>query len=188
MSAAVVQIPVSVLVSRRKAESPWIDYTWQPSSVLVGQAETAPWTTLSDDGDTTTFYAGNAVLELFRGETGNYRDNLSGDNSLWVILRPVSGEFPYEIARVTADPTEAEAYAGAGDNIVEMLPMPNALHELVAAFVAEHHVERPFIKRKQTRADPEALAPKGPLQDMYTEHKQNTPSTSRTNPNNEPKS
>ena len=29
---------------------------------------------------------------------------------------------------------------------------------IVAAFVAEHHVERPFVKRKRDRADPEALA------------------------------
>ena len=117
---------------------------------------------MSDNGDTATFYAGSAVLELFRGETGNYRDNLAGDNSLWVILRPAPGDFPYELAKVTADPTEAEAYAGAGDNIVEILPMPEILRDLVAASVAEHHVEQPFFKRKQTRADPEALAPHRP--------------------------
>lgn len=175
MTTAMIQVPLGVLVSRRKAENPWIDYTWQPAAVLIGQAETRPWTKLSDDGDAVMFYAGDAVLELYRGETGNYRDNLAGDNSLWVILRPASGDFPYEVAKVTADPTEAEAYAGAGDNIVEMLPMPETLRELVAAFVAEHHVERPFIKRKQTRADPEALAPHGPPQGMHGERKQSEP-------------
>jgi hypothetical protein len=30
--------------------------------------------------------------------------------------------------------------------------------------VAEHHVERPFFKRKRDRADPEALAPRSPAQ------------------------
>lgn len=162
MSTALAQVPLGVVVSRRKAVSQWIDYTWQPTAILVGQAETAPWTRLSDDGNTATFYAGSAVLELFRGEASNYRDNLAGDNSLWVILRPAPGDFPYEIAKVTADPTEGEAYAGAGDNIVEMLPMPEALHDLVAAFVAEHHVDQPFIKRQRTRADPESLAPHRP--------------------------
>jgi hypothetical protein len=162
MSTALVQIPVGVVVSRRKAESRWIDFTWQPSALLVGEPEAAPWTKLSDDGEAATFYAGGTILELFRGEAGSYRDNLAGDNSLWVILRPAAGEFPYELARVTADPTEAEAYAGAGDNIVEILPMPDALRDLVAAFVVEHYVEQPFVKRKRNRADPESLAPHRP--------------------------
>ncbi|MET0444377.1 MAG: DUF3305 domain-containing protein [Pseudorhodoplanes sp.] len=162
MSTALVQVPLGIVVSRRKADSQWIDYTWQPSDILVGQTETAPWTRLSDDGNTATFYAGSAVLELFHGEASSYRDNLAGDNSLWVVLRPAPGEFPYELARVTADPTEAEAYAGAGDNIVEILSMPEVLRDLVAEFVAEHYVEQPFVKRKRKPADPEAMAPHRP--------------------------
>ena len=34
---------------------------------------------------------------------------------------------------------------------------------LVDAFIAEHHVERPFVKRKRDRANPEALGRRGPL-------------------------
>jgi hypothetical protein len=173
MSTALVQIPLGVLVTRRAAASPWIDYIWQPTAVLMGQAEAQPWTKLSHDGDAVTFYAGGAVLELYRSETGNYRDNLAGDNALWVILRPASGDVPYELAKVTADPTEAEAYAGAGDNIIEMVPMPDALRELVEGFVTEHHVERPFFKRKRTRANPEALAHHA--QSPHRERKQGEP-------------
>jgi hypothetical protein len=40
--------------------------------------------------------------------------------------------------------------------------MPDMVRELVAAFVAEHHVEREFNKRKRDRADPEALARRVP--------------------------
>jgi hypothetical protein len=162
MSTPLAQITLGVIVTRRKAASQWIDYTWQPTAFLLGQPETPAWTRLSDNGETATFYAGSAVLELFRGEAGSYRDNLAGDNSLWAILRPAAGEFPYELAKVTADPTEAESYAGAGDHIVEILPMPDTLRDLVAAFVAEHYVEQPFMKRKRNRADPEALAPRRP--------------------------
>ena len=32
----------------------------------------------------------------------------------------------------------------------------------IAAFVAEHLVERPFFKRERDRADPEALARRAP--------------------------
>jgi len=34
----------------------------------------------------------------------------------------------------------------------------------IDAFVAEHHVEQPFYKRKRDRADPEALARRAPTQ------------------------
>ena len=39
--------------------------------------------------------------------------------------------------------------------------MPEAVRAVVEAFVAEHHVEQPFVKRKRDRADPEALARRG---------------------------
>jgi hypothetical protein len=165
VTSALAQIPVGVIVVRRKADSPWIDYTWQPTAILIGQPETAPWTMLSGDGDTAIFYAGPAVLELYRSEASNYRDNLEADNALWVILRPAGGKQPYEVAKVTADPSEGEAFASAGDNIVESLPMPDNIRDLVAAFVAEHHVEQPFFKRKRTRAEPEALARRSPMLD-----------------------
>jgi hypothetical protein len=50
----------------------------------------------------------------------------------------------------------------AGTNIVESVEMPESLREAIAAFVAEHHVEREFVKRKRDRANPEALARRGP--------------------------
>ena len=40
--------------------------------------------------------------------------------------------------------------------------MPLVIREAVAAFVTEHHVERPFFKRKQNRANTEALARRQP--------------------------
>lgn len=163
MTTALVQIPVGVIVTRRKAASPWIDYTWQPTSILVGQPEAPPWTLLSDDGKAAMFYAGSSVLELYKSDTGNYRDNLAGDNALWVILRPTGVDPPYEVAKVTADPSEGEANTEGGDQIVESLPMPDGLRECVAAFVAEHHVEQPFFKRQRNRAEPEALARRAPL-------------------------
>jgi hypothetical protein len=50
----------------------------------------------------------------------------------------------------------------AGEQIVESLPMPEQLQDAIAAFVTEHHVERAFVKRKRDRANPDALARRGP--------------------------
>lgn len=159
MNTPLVSIPVGVVVERRKAASQWIDYTWQPVALLPGAPETPPWTLLRETETTASFYVGSAELALHRLETGNYRDNLAtGAPSVWVVLRPTSVEPPYEIVTVTADPSEGEAFTEAGNDLVEAVPMPDSIRERVAAFVAEHHVERTFFKRKRDRADPEALA------------------------------
>lgn len=155
--SALVNIPVGVVVERRKAASPWIDFTWQPVAVLPGEPEAKPWSVLNVAQDTTTFYAGPAQIEFHAAETGNYRDNLAAGPLLWVVLRPTGGEPPYNVMRVTADPSEGEGFTAAGDDMVETVPMPEPIRTALEAFVAEHHVERPFFKRQRDRADPEAL-------------------------------
>jgi hypothetical protein len=83
---------------------------------------------------------------------------------LWVALRPTGVEPPYDVIAVTADPAEGEALTEVGNDLVDVVPMPEAVREVVDAFVAEHHVERPFVKRKRDQADPQALARRSPLQ------------------------
>ncbi|HEY7244697.1 MAG TPA: DUF3305 domain-containing protein [Xanthobacteraceae bacterium] len=164
MNAALARIPVGVVVERRKASSPWIDFTWKPVAVLAGEPEAQSWIRLSEDAEAARFYAGAAEIELHRTETGNYRDNLaSGAPLLWVALAPTGRDPPYALFAVTADPAEGEAWTVTDSNLVETLPMPDPVRAQVDAFVAEHHVERPFYKRERDRPDPEALARRGPM-------------------------
>jgi len=154
-STALAHIPVGVVVERRKAKSMWVEFLWRPVSVFVGNPSAAPWTTLDTEAEATLFFAGEAVIELHRTETTNYRDNLaSGAPALWVALRPVASGRPYEILVVTADPAEGEALTDAGSNLVEAVPMPPEVREAAVRFVAEHHVERPFVKRQRRPAEP----------------------------------
>jgi hypothetical protein len=163
--AAQGKIAIGVVVERRKAQSQWIDFTWRPVAVLAGAPEAEPWTVLSQDSDGTTFYAGAADIELYRTEAANYRANLaSGAPMLWVALRPTGGEPPYQLFAVTADPAEGEAFTEAGNDLVDVVPMPEPVREVIGAFVAEHYVEQPFHKRQRDRADPEALARRPPMQ------------------------
>src|SRR5260370_24681601 len=91
-----VWIPVGVVVERRKAASPWIDFIWRPALVLPGRPEAAPWTVLATDAEAATFYVGSTDIGLYRTETGRYRENLaSGAPSLWGALRPTGTEPPY---------------------------------------------------------------------------------------------
>jgi len=152
------RIAVGVVVERRVATSAWIEHVWRPVGVLAGVPEATPWTPLPGASGADTFYAGAAEVELYRSETTNYRDNLaSGQPSLWVVLRPTGDDPPFSVVTVTADPAEGEAFTETATDLVEAVPMPEAITAAVAAFVAEHHVERTFEKRKRDRADPEAL-------------------------------
>ena len=163
MSPPLAQVSVGVIVERRKAASPWIDFTWKPVMALPGEPVAAPWTQLSADGETATFYAGATNVALYRTETALYRDNLaSGAPALWVALRPSDTDPPFALVAVTADPAEGEGFTQNGDHLVEAVPMPEPVRAIIEAFVAEHHVEQPFVKRKRDRADPEALARRGP--------------------------
>jgi hypothetical protein len=168
--SALARIPVGIVAERRKATSQWIDFVWRPVAVLPGKPEAAPWTVLAAEGGITTFYVGSAEIALHRSDTGNYRDNLaSGSAAIWVALRPTEGEPPYQIAAVTVDPSEGESFTETGVDLVDAVPMPDIIRDIVAAFVAEHHVERTFFKRKRDRADPEALARRDPRHEDESE-------------------
>jgi hypothetical protein len=156
---ALARIPVGVVVERRKARSRWLDFVWRPIAVLAGDPSAAPWTPIGTATEATLYYAGEAVIELHRTETTNYRSNLaSGAPALWVVLRPIASEPAFEIVTVTADPAEGEAFTDAGNDLVETVPMPAAIAGAIGDFIAEHHVERPFVKRRRGRDSSQAPA------------------------------
>jgi len=151
-STALARIPVGVVAERHKAKSKWADFLWQPVSVFAGIASAAPWTPLQAEAEPTLFFAGEAMIELHRTETTNYRDNLaSATPTLWVVMRPIASDPPYELLAVTADPAEGEAFTDAGNNLVGAVPMPSDIAEIISRFIAWHHVERPFVKRQRDR-------------------------------------
>ena len=94
----------------------------------------------------------------------NYRDNLaSGAPALWVVLRPTGVEPPYR-ARRASPPIRPKAKASPRPATIwsSRCRCRSRSATRSTAFVAEHHVEQPFFKRKRDRADPEALARRGP--------------------------
>ena len=159
MSAPVRQIPIGVVVERRRAVSPWAEYLWRPVAVLAGLPDAAAWTPLADDGEAVTYYAGPAEIALYRSEADSYRRNLlSGAPAIWVTMHVTGAAPPCVIGGVTADPTEGEGWSEPGQAIVEAVVMPEAVRGEIAAFIAEYPAGPGFVKRRRDRADPEALA------------------------------
>jgi hypothetical protein len=144
---------VGIVLARRALDNPWIDHIWSPHGVLFPAPEAAPGAVLSDDGSVRLVYAGAAAVQLFVPETANYRDNLAdGAPRLWIAARANEGATP-DFLRVTADPTEGEAWHEAGSEIVATVSMPGDIAAWIAAFVDAFHVERVFQKRQRDRSE-----------------------------------
>jgi hypothetical protein len=90
---------------------------------------------------------------LHSGDTGYYRDNLSGRPSVWVALPQARDGARAKVQLVTVDPYEGEGLASDEALTVEAVAMPDAVRARVEAFIAAHHVDIPFKKRQRKPVD-----------------------------------
>lgn len=153
-----VRVAVAVLAERRPGVTQWAEWAWRVVEVLEDAPAVPPWTVLRQADGRTLFLAGEAEVALYPSDTTNYRDNLAADPPrVWVVLRPCDAEPGMRLHAVTVDAGEAHAFSDTEADLLESLPMPPGLRALTEAFVAQHHVEPTFHKRRRDRADPEAL-------------------------------
>jgi hypothetical protein len=126
--------------------------------VLDGQAAAEPFTQLGEGlKGAARFFAGSTDLLLHRKETEAYRSNLAGDRVLYVIMQAEDGDPPFALYDVTASPYEAADHLDSGEELVEAVPMPDAIADWMEAFCDFHHVETPFKKRRRDKVDVEEL-------------------------------
>ena len=149
---------VSVIAERRPAVSRWTDHVWHVVAVLDGKAAAEPFTQLGEEPDgAARFFAGSTALLLHRKDTEAYRSNLAGDRVLYVIMRPDDGDVPFILYDVTASPYEAQDHLDCGEELVETVPMSDAIAEWMEAFCDFHHVDVPFKKRRRDKLNVEEL-------------------------------
>jgi len=159
-----ITIPLGVVVEKRKAESPWVDWVWKPVGILPGAAPREEWLEIAAGDGWTHYHVGTLPLTLHHTDTEAYRINLSDKQpSIYTALRDDEegdSERPYQAYMVTASPFEAQDLEDAGEDIVERIPMPDGLIAWVRDFVDAHHVEEPFVKRKRhdIRDEPEKFS------------------------------
>jgi hypothetical protein len=142
-------VRLSALVEKRRMTGPWAGHSWHVLGVVTDPpAET--WTDIRKTDLAVTCLTAPVDVAAHKSDTGNYRDNLhSGAPKLWVVLRPTEDENGCELALITADPDEGESMTQDADLIVEAVAMPEVLRLWLDSFVRQHHVERPFHKRKR---------------------------------------
>jgi hypothetical protein len=153
-------IPVAILAERRPGVTIWQSHVWRALAVLEEAPPVPAWTKLREENGREVFFAGTAEVHLHRTDTPNYKDNLeAAEPRIWVVLRDTPDGM--SIQAVTVDPGEAEIYTEGPSDLIEALPLPPGLRVLLASFVATHHVEREFHKRKRDRQDIDSLGRKG---------------------------
>lgn len=151
--AADAIMPVSVVVERRAANSQWIDHVWRPIGVLPIAANDRGKLLAEGEG-WAQFHGGTLDIELFRGETEGYLSNLSQSPPVvYVVLRKneETEGLEFEPFLATVCPYEAMGYSEGNDDVVAGVPMPPEIMGWLQDFVQRHHVDTPFLKRKNKR-------------------------------------
>ena len=157
--SATVSIPLGVVIAREDIASKWQDHVWRPIGILPGAPPVEDWIELQRGEGWVHYHAATVPLELFRKDTESYIYNLGmHEPSIFIVFSGEEDEEndrPLSVHLVTASPYEAADYLDSGEQIVEQVEMPPELLALVSEFVAEHHVEEKFKKRKNIKVKPE---------------------------------
>lgn len=158
-------MPLGIVLERRRIDHPWQEHAWRPVAVIPGAPRIDSCRLLRGGQGWAQYHAATLAVELFPKETEGYRVNLSQRQPVvYVVLHREGG--PIEDAprpfHATVSAEEARDYSETGEEIVEPVPMPDAVAAWVKDYVARYHVDRPFEKRKRKPADPRKAGVGGP--------------------------
>lgn len=155
MALVRASLPVGIVVRKTPGVTRWASWAWKVTAVLPG-AGPADWRELRREGDAVEYHAATLPLDLWSTDTEAYLVTLSARvPGLVVVLHDdeaADAAMPWKPALVTASAYDGQDYMDSGDGLIELVPMPSGLIAWIAGFVAEHHVEEPFLKRKRDRA------------------------------------
>jgi hypothetical protein len=144
-------MPVGIVMERRRIDHPWQEYAWRVVSLLPGAADPGDWRVLYERDGVARFHAATLNIELYSSDTEGYRHNLSQRvPCIYVLLRPnAEADGRPQPAVATASAHDATDYLDSSENLVEGVPMPDAIAAWIGDYVARYHREVPFEKRKR---------------------------------------
>lgn len=143
-------MPVGVVLRKSPGVTKWAKYVWRAVAILPG-ADPADWKVLRREGDVSEYHAATLALTLYRSDTEAYVHGLAANvPCVYVICRETQDTArPLDVVMVTASPYEAQDYSDNGEDIVEKVMMTPQVHAWIADYVAEHHEEEAFVKRRR---------------------------------------
>ncbi len=145
-------LDVGIVVRRSPPAMKWAGEEWRPIAVIPSAPE-AEWVEIGREGESIDYHAATLPLTLHRAEVSGYAASLDmAEPSLFVGLAPAedpAAPMPWEVVFVSASAHDAQDYLDGEDVLVEAVPMPPSILEWIADFVAAHHREERFRKRKR---------------------------------------
>ncbi len=150
-----ISMPLGIVIRKSPGVTGWAKWVWKAVAVLPG-AGPADWHELRREGEVVEYHAATVTLELFRSEAEAYLTGISTRSpSIYVVLRdstdPEAAQ-DVEVLLATASPYEAQDYADSGEEIIELVPMPDSLINWIKAFINVHYQPEKFIKRRRKNA------------------------------------
>ena len=154
MTLVRASMPVGIVVRRTPGVTRWAKWAWKVVAVLPG-AGPANWRELRREGDAVEYHAATLDLDIWSTDTEAYHVALAAKTpGVVVVLRETAegaNDMPWEVTHITASPYEGQDYMDSGEGLIEQVPMPLTMIAWLRDFVAEHHKEEPFIKRKRDK-------------------------------------
>lgn len=149
-----ISMPLGIVIRKSPGVTRWAKWIYKAVAVIPGAAQ-ENWKELRREGDVVEYHAATVELELWRTDAEAYLTGLSVKiPAIYVVMQSVNDPdvpFPIEVHLATASPYDAQDYADSGEEIVEQVPMPDALIAWVYAFVQVHHEHEAFVKRKRDK-------------------------------------
>ena len=148
------RLRVGVLLERRHIAHPWQEHAWHAAEIVPGAPEIAAPRPVQRGEGWVRYHMATLDIELFPRETEGYRYNLSQQRPvayvLWRHADEDTAQQP-EVFLVTVCPYEAQDYLDGGDVMVEGVPIPDVVAHWMQRYIARHHVDAPFEKRRRKR-------------------------------------
>jgi hypothetical protein len=148
---------VGIIVQKRRINHRWQEWAWEPVGVLPWADNGVRWRLLTEEPDRIQYHAATLPMHVYRSDTEAYVANLeTGAPAIYVGLRegePGTDEWDFEPSFVTVSPYEVQDRLDSAEEIIERLILPPVLLEWLETFVATHHHDTEFVKRRRDRVD-----------------------------------
>jgi hypothetical protein len=152
-----MRFSVAIVMQRTPLAHRWASERWEPAAlipVVAGDAVATSPACIRDDASCTQWRFDGFALELHRSEAEGYHLNLVAPEPKVFVNWRMHEEArvpPVYPVLVTVSYNEAARMMDGGER-VDALPLPDAVRDWMAPFVALHY--KPEPKRKVRRNDP----------------------------------